>query len=273
MPELIVSIVVYRSPLPVLDKTLACLRQAGECAVGKDLIAALRVTVVDNASGGEYSLRLEDLLCRHQARGLELRLIQRPNNGGYGRGHNEVATGPEDFRLVLNPDVFLAPMSLVAGLEFLHNHPEVGVIAPWGEDEQGRPLFLSKRYPSVWVLGLRGLAPAWLKRRFASFLAEYEMRDLDWSRPQFGLPMVSGCCLLLRGRVWQEIGGFDPGYFLYFEDFDFALRAQKLTQIAYAPGFRIIHLGGGAARKGLWHQIWFLSSAFKFFRRHGWRWI
>lgn len=273
MPELIASIVVYRSPLSVLDKTLACLHRAGEYAVGKGLIEALKVVVVDNASGREYSLRLKDVLGRHRARGLELCLIEQPNNGGYGRGHNEVTTGPGDFRLVLNPDVFLAPPSLVAGLEFLRDHREVGVIAPWGEDEQGRALFLSKRYPSVWVLGLRGLAPAWLKRRFASFLAEYEMRDLDWSRPQFGLPLVSGCCLLLRGSVWQEIGGFDPGYFLYFEDFDFALRAQKLAQIAYVPGFRVIHLGGGAARKGLQHRIWFFCSAFKFFQRYGWRWI
>lgn len=273
MSKLIVSIVVYRSPLPVLERNLICLRQAGENAVAGNLIEEVRAILVDNASGEEYKRQLQSLVCRHQEQGFGLQLVMRPDNGGYGLGHNEVSTAPEDFRLVLNPDVFLEPQSLVAGLAFLHAHPQVGLVVPWAEDEHGVPLFLCKRYPSVLVLGLRGFAPSWLKRAFRGLLEKYEMRDVDFSMARRDLEVVSGCCLLLRGKLWQEMGGFDHRYFLYFEDFDFSLRARRITQVAYLPEFRIVHLGGNAARKGWRHRIWFVRSAAKFFNQYGWRWI
>ncbi len=204
---------------------------------------------------------------------MAVELVELSANLGYGRTHNLVGAQMGDARLVLNPDVFLAQDSLVAALAFLRDHPEVGVVVPKAVDGQGQPLYLCKRYPSVLALGLRGLAPAWLKRRFAKYLARYEMRDLDWDKARSDLELVSGCCLLMRGWVWQETAGFCPDYFLYFEDFDFALRARERATIAYVPDFRIIHLGGGAARKGWRHRFWFLRSACRFFQQHGWRWI
>jgi GT2 family glycosyltransferase len=59
---------------------------------------------------------------------------------------------------------------------------------------------------------------------------------------------------------------------MYFEDFDLSLRLAKEAGIAYEPAARIVHHGGGAARKGLRHVLWFVASAFRFFSRHGWRW-
>lgn len=273
MGRLIVSIVVYRSPLSTLEKVLSCLKQAGDLAQAEELIRAVQVVLVDNASGAAYGKLLKELVHRRQAAGLELHLVWRPGNGGYGLGHNEVGTDAGDFRLVLNPDVFLEPDSLVEGLGFLHRHPEVGLVVPWVLDGQGRPDFLCKRYPSVLVLGLRGFAPLWLRGWFKTHLESYEMRDLDWDRPQLKLELVSGCCLLMRGRLWRETGGFCPDYFLYFEDFDFSLRAREKTQIAYVPDFRVTHLGGRAAAKGPKHIVWFARSAIRFFNRYGWRWI
>ncbi|GAB6067990.1 glycosyltransferase family 2 protein [Methylothermus subterraneus] len=272
MPDLIASIVVYRSPLPALEKALFHLRQAGECAVAQGQLGAFKVVLVDNASGPEYRRALQDLI-RRWRQSLRLELILSPANGGYGLGHNQVATQGGDFRLVLNPDVFLETKGLAAALEFLKEHPEVGVVVPRALDGQGQRAYLCKRYPSVLVLALRGFAPAWLRAPFRSLLAAYEMRDLNWDRAQFDLSLVSGCCLLVRGRVWRQTGGFDPQYFLYFEDFDFSLRARRIAKIAYLPDFQIVHLGGGAARKGIRHTIWFLRAAFRFFRQYGWRWI
>lgn len=272
MAKLIASIVVYRSDLAVLAQTLACLHQAGMRALAERWVEAISVVLIDNASGEIYRQALQALAWRWQAK-LDLRLIIRPGNGGYGRGHNEVPTEAGDFRLVLNPDVYLAPHSLVHGLRFLYERPEVGLVVPKGVDGQGRRVFLCKRYPSMLVLGLRGFAPGWLKRCFAGYLARYEMRDLDWDRPRLDLELVSGCCLLMRGQVWQQTGGFCPDYFMYFEDFDFSLRARTIARIAYVPGFQVTHLGGGAARKGWRHRVWFLRSAVRFFQRYGWQWI
>ncbi len=270
--RLVVSIVVHRSPLEELARTLSCLHAAGEKLVRAGKAAALSVVVVDNDSGPGYRQAVRDLLARLERRGLRCRLVCSPVNGGYGLGHNLVAAGEEDFRLILNPDVFLEPDSLVRGMAFLQCHPRVGLLVPRVVGDRGGPEYLCKRYPTVVVLLLRGFAPGWVRNLFPSCLERYEMRDLDWERPRFDLELVSGCCMLMRGRVWRETGGFSPDYFLYFEDFDLSLRAARKTLLAYAPDFRITHLGGGAGRKGWRHRFWFIRSAWRFFNRHGWKW-
>jgi GT2 family glycosyltransferase len=73
--------------------------------------------------------------------------------------------------------------------------------------------------------------------------------------------------------VLKRLGGFDPRYFLYFEDFDLSLRTPQHARIAYVPSVRIVHHGGGAARKGLRHVRLFLTSAIRFFDQHGWTWF
>jgi GT2 family glycosyltransferase len=60
---------------------------------------------------------------------------------------------------------------------------------------------------------------------------------------------------------------------LYFEDYDLSLRTHAVARIAYVPSVRIVHHGGGASRKGVKHIGMFAQSAFKFYRRFGWKWI
>ncbi|BCX87968.1 hypothetical protein MIN45_P0335 [Methylomarinovum tepidoasis] len=271
-PNLVVSIVVHRSPLPVLEQTLVCLKQAAQKVVGR-LVAAVDVVIVDNDSGGAYVAGLQALVDRWQANGLAVRLRCNGANLGYGRGHNMVGTAKKDYRLILNPDVYLQLDALTAALDFLDDHPAVGLVVPRALDAEGKPLYLCKRHPSLLVLALRGFFPVWLQQYFVHILDRYEMRDLDWDLPRFDLELVSGCCMLMRGEVWHRTGGFDPDYFMYFEDFDFSLRAHQVTRIAYVPDFIVTHLGGGAARKGWRHRWWFVRSAWRFFRHYGWKWL
>ncbi|KUE80788.1 hypothetical protein ATO46_14560 [Aeromonas schubertii] len=92
-------------------------------------------------------------------------------------------------------------------------------------------------------------------------------RDMLWDPP-----IVSGCFMLFRTDVLQQLGGFDPRFFLYFEDFDISLRAGKISRIAYVPQVKVVHHGGHASRKG-WRHIWmFGRSMVTFFNIHGWRW-
>ena len=157
-------------------------------------------------------------------------------------------------------------------ITFMNEHPDCGLVTPTVLSGAGERQFLCKRYPSILVLGLRGFAPDWLKAHFTAPLAHYEMRDRIADELVWDPPIVSGCFMFFRTAVLRELGGFDPRYFLYFEDFDISLRAAKLARIAYLPTVRITHHGGHAARKGFLHLKFFGASAFKFFNRHGWRW-
>jgi GT2 family glycosyltransferase len=201
-----------------------------------------------------------------------IELVAGHGNVGYGRANNLVLPRlASDFHLVMNPDVEIDREALVRGLEVLRGDARSGLVAPDAYGDDGARQFLCKRYPSVWVLFLRGFAPAVLRRRFARRLADYEMRDVVAAEAIADVPLASGCFMLMRTALFRRVGGFDPRYFLYFEDYDLSVRVGREAGIAYVPAARIVHHGGEAARKGPRHVAWFLRSAWRFFSTHGWK--
>lgn len=265
-----VSIVVYQPDSNQLAHTLVSL--AGACTLLRisrpDL--PIRLSLVDN--GGLDTA--PDALDTLRAQGIGCEILSGHGNVGYGRGHN-VAIGQTTsrFHLILNPDIDLDRTALALGLDFLDAHPEVGLVAPWIGDDQGQQQFLCRRYPSLLDLFVRGFAPASVRRLFERRLARYELRDQINDRDVFwDPPIVSGCFMLFRTDVLKRLDGFDPRYFLYFEDYELSLRTHKVARVAYVPSVRVVHHGGGASRKGFAHIRMFVASAFKFFNRFGWRW-
>jgi GT2 family glycosyltransferase len=97
------------------------------------------------------------------------------------------------------------------------------------------------------------------------------MRDALGSELVTGVPLASGCFMLVRTALLTRLGGFDPRFFMYFEDYDLSVRIGRESEVAYQPRTRIVHHGGEAARKGWRHVAWFARSAWRFFARHGWK--
>lgn len=188
-------------------------------------------------------------------------------------GHNlamERAANP--YHLILNPDIDLAPDALVQALNFLDAHAEAGLLTPWIGDGEGSQQYLCRRYPTLLDLFARGFLPASLRRPLSRRLMRYEMRDLIGGEDVvWDPPIVSGCFMLFRSDVLKQLGGFDPRYFLYFEDYDLSLRTHNVARVAYVPSVHVIHHGGGASRKGFAHIRMFAASAIKFYNRFGWR--
>ena len=193
-------------------------------------------------------------------------------NVGYGSANNLVLPRlASDYHLIMNPDVELAPDALRAALEAMRKDPQIGVLAPAVRGTSGERQYLCKRYPSVWVLFLRGFAPRFVRERFARALDDYEMRDIAPESYFSPVPLASGCFMLVRTANFTRVGGFDPRFFMYFEDYDLSLRIGREAKVAYVPEARIVHHGGEAARKGWRHVAWFLRSAWRFFATHGWK--
>jgi len=138
-------------------------------------------------------------------------------------------------------------------------------------DPAGTRQYLCKRYPSVFVLFLRGFAPALLRRLFRSYMEAYELRSVIGETVVKGIPMASGCFMFARLAVLRAVGGFSPDYFLYFEDFDLSLRFGRRSSLAFVPAVRVTHSGGNTADKGGRHILLFVRGAATFFRTHGWK--
>lgn len=267
-----VAIVAYRTPAAMLARALESLARAVREARAAGLLGAVDVYVVDNGeSAADRAMTLEGVRgWPAPAGGLDV--VAGHGNVGYGRANNLVLERlRSDVHLVMNPDVELEPATLAAGLGALEAHPDVGLVAPDAVDEAGARQWLCKRYPSALVLFLRGFAPRALQAPFARLLASYEMRDVIGERFVRGVPLASGAFMLVRTALFRALGGFDPAYFMYFEDYDLSLRVGRQAAIAYVPQMRILHHGGDASRKGLRHVAWFAASARRFFSRHGWK--
>jgi GT2 family glycosyltransferase len=265
------TIVTYRPEPRLLARAVASLGAAALAARDAGEIGDTTLYLVDNGPE-EARDAVRAALAAWPAAAGRAELVAGHGNIGYGRANNLVLDRlASDFHLVMNPDVELEAGALCAALRAFAGHPEAGLVAPEVRGEDGARQYLCKRYPSVWVLFLRGFAPAALRRRYARALDDYEMHDVVDRQAVARVPLASGCFMLLRTALFRRLGGFDPRFFLYFEDYDLSLRVGREAQVTYVPEARIVHHGGEAARKGPRHVAWFLRSAWRFFATHGWK--
>jgi GT2 family glycosyltransferase len=174
----------------------------------------IEVMVVDNHSPAEPIVpRL-----RRWA-GMSLRRWGR--NRGFARAANEGARlSSGDWLLFLNPDVTLprdffdGVLPLAAELEA--QEPRTGVVGFRLENPDGSPQFSTGPWPTL-AGTVAGLALP-RHRRKCRPIGQADHTDVPW---------VTGCCMLVHQDCWRALGGFDPRFFLYYEDVDFCRRAQE----------------------------------------------
>ncbi|MEE4204266.1 MAG: glycosyltransferase family 2 protein [Halieaceae bacterium] len=291
-PMLTASIVLHKTDLRHVTATVEALDRAVATLA---LPFRVPVMVVDQSLDEDYAERVSLQLDACDAAAIAPQLLVHDRNRGYGAGHNralvalgelpqvqEVVARSAELRvseympaksvhLILNPDVELAADALEVGLRALAADDAAILVAPFSYTPSGEREYLAKAYPSVRALALRAFAPQWLRRVFDRELARYELRHLDASTEPAEIVLASGACMLVRRQALDVVGGFDESFFLYFEDYDLSLRLARWGRLLQVPGMRIVHHGGGAARKGWRHIRWFASGGWRFFRRWGWR--
>ena len=275
LPDLAVSLVLHFSPI---DQLRALFDSISRSAVEAEL-SCLKVVCVDHSCDADYAARCQTFFETYDAESdsdssLQISLLTPDTNRGYGAGHNLAVTEVEgEFHLILNPDVELAPDALKLALDTLKSQHDIALLAPRGFSPSGDPDFLAKAYPSVWGLGLRSLAPHWVKTLLDGALARYEMRDVPNEAALRPITLASGCCMWVRRSLFDDVGGFNESFFLYFEDYDLSMKLAAQGAVMEHRDIRIMHHGGGASRKGLRHVRWFVGGALRFFNHWGWRWL
>lgn len=201
-----------------------------------------------------------------------IKILSGHGNIGFGSGHNLALLGSTaDFFLIVNPDVVFSTNSICTALDIMKSKSDIGLLSPRITDGNGSIQYLCKRYPTLFLLFLRGFAPFWVKKLFHAYIRYYEFSPEIDRETEFTPVIATGCLMFIRGDIYRKVGGFDPKFFLYFEDYDLSLEIAKHAKIVYSPSISIIHHGGGASRKGWNHIKLFISSAFYFFNKHGWK--
>lgn len=212
--RLAVSIINYKTPDLTLNCVQSVLADIGDLDV--------QVIVVDNASDDGSAEGIEAWI-KDQPAGTPVRLVRSDVNTGFSGGHN-IGMGAEEaeFYLVLNSDAVLRPGFLSTILATADANPEAGFIAPQIETDDGGIQVNCFRFHSPLSELDRAARSGPVSRLLANHIVALQP-PADPTRIQW----ASFACILLRGRMFRELGPMDEGYFLYFEDAEYCLRARR----------------------------------------------
>ncbi len=202
------------------------------------------------------------------------------HNGGFAYGNNAAirpalnSNNPPPYILLLNPDTVVRPGALKALVDFMDQHPQVGIAGSRLEDPDGTPQVSAFRFHSILSEldnGLRLRIGRKFKENWAVVPPTFPQTtcQTDW---------VAGASMIVRRQVFEQVGLMDEGYFMYYEEADFCLQANKAGWSCwYVPDSRVVHLVGQSsgvtdpkAPRKRRPQYWFNSRRRYFLKNYGW---
>ncbi len=230
-PAVSIIIVNYFSA-DCLEKCLSHLLQARPKG-------GMEIIVVNNSPGEP----LDDLQAAHP----QIILIKAEENLGFGPACNlGFSKARGKFVLLINPDAFIEPEAVNQAISYMQDHPRVGVVGGQLVDEEGNWQPSARMFPTFFdkFFMLSGLAARFEKNRVLgrmdmTWWDHMEPREVDW---------VVGAFFMVRAEVFKALGGFDPRYFLYYEELELCRRVKAYGfEVHYVPSIRVHHIGGASS--------------------------
>tara|TARA_R110002094_G_scaffold103895_2_gene103367 strand:- start:672 stop:1610 length:939 start_codon:yes stop_codon:yes gene_type:complete len=247
--------VTYQSEA-TLGPALAALRQSYD-------LGLLRCVVVDNASQDDTP----SLLGRE---GDWAKIQLETINHGFGRGCNiGFAHVQTPYTLFVNPDATVPPDAIRTMLAFLEANPHVGIVGPATRvGEEG-----SEHYQHT---GPRPRPLTLLQKQVGRF-APTDINPIEPGSDAFRTGWVCGAVLMIRTDLMRQLGGFDPTYFMYYEEMDLSACAEDLGYETWAVGAALAHHVGGASSTeddgrvhGCIASHYYESRRHYLIKHHGW---
>jgi hypothetical protein len=162
----------------------------------------------------------------------DLRFRRLETNTGFAQGNNEAFSladpSESDYTFLINTDAVASPDTIALLAGFLDRNADVGIAAA--------PIFYSGDPCKVWSAG----------GRFFRLRVLFDQRFNTKREELPTLPMecdfASGCALMVRTGLYHRLGGLHPGYFMYWEDAEFCLRARKQGyRVFLVPRADVLH--------------------------------
>ncbi len=195
------------------------------------------IIVTDNASSDRSVAAIHE-----QFPGV--RVVENAANGGFGKGNNTaIRVTRGEYVLILNPDTIIRDRALEKLVAYADRHPEAGAFGCRVLNLDGSVQLSAHPLPTLWTSLTKALALRWPRRFWEGFCSDsYPNWD---GRLERRIGFQGGCCLLARGRLLQELGGFDERFFHQFEDADLCRRIWESGRpVLFFPGAEITHIGG-----------------------------
>jgi len=195
-----------------------------------------------------------------------VQLIAPGANLGFGRGNNRgFARAASEYVLLLNPDAEISPAALQQLVAFLDQEPRVGIVGP-AIREPGFPDQPAFRFPHPATM---------LRAALGRFGGDGGVLARPIEPRRYRVDWLCGAVLLVRRSLLQTIQGFDPRFFLYFEETDLCLRALRAGYETWVLGDVVAGHYGGISTKAVQRPMWegciaahYFQSRYYYMRKH-----
>ena len=180
------------------------------------------------------------------ALGVPLRRFDNDSPRGFAANHNAAfRASPCDYFCVANPDIRLRGNPFAPLVEALRQ-PAAGVAAPIVLSPAGEIEDSARRFPTPAIL---------LRKAFGA--KEPAPAEPDW---------VAGMFMLFRAETYRAMGGFDEGFFMYYEDVELCARLRLAgRRVALVRAARVVHHAQRASHRNLRHAWWHAGSIARYF--------
>jgi len=223
MPRTTVVTVTYNSA-ETIGPMLESLRPAHAAGL-------VEIVIVDNASKDATLAALAP----YEREGL-VRLVHAEGNTGFGRGCNLGAShATTDFVLFLNPDARMDAVSIGALEAALDADPAAAVAAP----------AIERPDHTIQPIGMLPTGLSLIFERTRLHRVFLRPQRLERDQPSVRTRWVSGAVFMVCRETFNSLGGFDPRFFLYYEESDLFRRLLRRGHHILATGQAICHHIGG----------------------------
>jgi GT2 family glycosyltransferase len=197
-----------------------------------------KVFVVDNSSKDNSATLIKKEF-------PEIYLEENVVNVGFGRANNQVLSKTKgDYVLLLNTDAFVSEDTIEKTVNYMQSNPKCGVLGVRliGRDSVQQPS--CRFFPTPFNLFAFQIG---LQRFFSTIQL---VDPLDWQADKTQkCDWVPGCYYLVRKQVIDEVGLFDPRFFLYSEEVDHCFQVKKAGwEVHYFADATVVHIGGESAK-------------------------
>ena len=160
-------------------------------------------------------------------------------NIGFGKGHNKVLDKINSkYHFIINPDIIINENTIKAMCSFMDANTDCSICCPKVLNPDGT--------------------------------IQYLAMEMDHNK-SFETEFCTGCFSVFRTDVFKKIKGFDPIYFLYFEDADITMEAKKYGKAMYNPNATVVHLWHRETAKSFKPFMQQLKSMFIYMKKWGYR--
>ena len=210
------------------------------------------VVIVDNISTDESRQWLVSQEASEILANDKLKVILSDENLGFGRANNlAIGKTSSKYVFILNPDTIIKNKSIDCLIEALETEEKIGAVSPKLLNNDGTLQESVASYPpnpiKILLQGFR------LIRILPKTLRQKYFYDESWEHnKKYAVPVFWGTAIMAKRRMIEEVGAFDPDFFMYGEDVEWCVRINKKGwKTVFVPEAEIIHLGGKSSE-----QVW-----------------